>query len=644
MCGVCGIVYNSSYAVTAHPSTLPAMMDAMAHRGPDDHGIWRDTHAHFGFRRLSILDVSGGHQPMQGEDNKIISMVNGEIYNYEELRRTLKSQGHRFRTNSDAEVVPHLYEEGGISEVVRQLRGMFAVAIWDGHQQALHLIRDHFGIKPLYYAVNDRELVFASEIRSLLASQLIHPTIHWQALWDYFTFQYVPDPSTMFEGIFRLPPAHYLTYRRGQVSLSRYWQLTFEPEPRLSLAEATVTIQDVLRESVKLHRVSDVPVGAYLSAGIDSSVVVALLAEQGPIDTFSIGFSGRHREINELALARETAKILGTRHHEVEMSRDQYQAQLPSIIASQEEPLADPSAPALYFLAQEAKKYVTVVLSGEGADELFGGYPIYQEPLSLKPFECMSPRLRRLLRQMAYKAPPGMKGRGFIERGTTPLEQRFIGNARMFSDEEKRQFITLPNAIRIQSPFHVTDPYYRLSQNLDDPARMQTVDCHTWLPGDILMKADKMSMAHSLELRVPYLSVTVFEQIAKRLPLPLRLGHGTTKLALRAATKGLLPDAVINRPKLGFPIPIVDWIAQDMRDFIFDVYRSVRPPFLDTAYFNHLLENSQQFVWNRDRKIWTGLTFLLWYQTYFTNDVSALSFAGAWRQEDLKPASADPER
>lgn len=610
MCGICGIV--SPVGAAVNPAMLRGMMDAMIHRGPDDAGSWIQGSTALGFRRLAILDPVGGHQPMFGEDGQIVTVTNGEIYNFRELRSELKARGHRFHSESDAEVVPHLYEEWGIAGVTR-LRGMFGLAIWDHRRGRVYLVRDHFGIKPLYYAVANRTLYFASEIRGLLASGRLERMVNHRALRHYFSFQYVPDPMTIFEGIHRVPPAHYLMFENGEVTLKRYWQLEFHPDPDASLAEMAARIQTVMRDSVNRHMVSDVPRGAYLSSGIDSSLVVALMREREPVETFSIGFSGKHREINEVVDARETATTLGTSHHEVVIDADRYRDMLPAIVAAQEEPVADPSAPALYFLAQAARRQVTVILSGEGADELFGGYPIYSEPAALAPFECLPATLRAQVGEFAARLPRGMKGRGYLTRGALPLNRRFIGNARIFSEAEKDAFLE-PEA-GAQPVFDITDPYYQMTAHLDPVARMQMVDCHTWLPGDILMKADKMSMAHSLELRVPFLDVEVFETAAQ-LPSSLRVGWGTTKVALRHAARGLLPPAVFNRPKLGFPIPIRDWIRGPMRDFVHDVFDSCHPDGVDMAYFSRLLEDRTQYVFNRDRKIWTGMIYSLWHRAY----------------------------
>lgn len=610
MCGVCGFA-SSQFNKTG----LDRMVDTMVHRGPDDRGVAYFGKAGLGFRRLSILDLQGGHQPMSGEDQSVVSVTNGEIYNYRQLRATLEAQGHVFRSGSDAEVVPHLYEEGGIDHVVHELRGMFAVAIYDRRTDTMHLARDHFGIKPLYYTAGPSGLFFASDIRSVLASGRIAPTVNANALWHYLTFQYVPDPQTMLAGIWKLPPGHYLSWRGHHVELTRYWTMTYEPDRRLALPELAEAIHDTLKDSVARHMMSDVPRGAYLSSGIDSSAVAAFLREHQELDTFSIGFGKNHGEIDELDFARETAEILGTRHHEVVVGAEEYRDLLPQIIAAQEDPVADPSAPALYFLAREARRHVTVVLSGEGADELFAGYPIYGEPSALRLFDYMPGPLRWALGRSAHVLPPQMKGRGFLIRGSERLEERYLGNAKIFSEAEKAQLVPWLHAQNPEPYWTVTAPYYQMTAALDPVSRMQMVDGHTWLPGDILMKADKMSMAHSLELRVPFLDVRVFE-LAARIPPAFKVGRGTTKLALREAMAGVLPPAIQQRPKLGFPIPIRHWLKHELRDFSRDLLTPDNLPQFDHRAVQSFLNAAPSTVFNHDRKVWTLLVFSLWHQHY----------------------------
>ncbi len=620
MCGVSGFATSGCDLDNA---VLTRMMDAMVHRGPDDAGMVRHEGIGLGFRRLSILDVSGGHQPMSGEDESIWSVTNGEIYNYQEIRQDLIRRGHRFRSQSDAEVVPHLYEEEGVEGLSKKLRGMFAIAIMDRSRQTLYLIRDHFGIKPLYYAETPQGVLFASEIKGLLASGAIRPEVDLRSLWHYLSFQYVPDPDTMLQGVYKVPPGHYLTVKGGRASLTRYWSVAFTPRQDWTLPELRETIYSTLKDSVRYHMMSDVPRGAYLSSGIDSSAVVAFLRQHQILDTFSIGFAGKHGEINELTAARETASHLDTRHHEVVVTADQYLEALPRIVRSQEDPIADPSAPALYFLAQEARRFVTVVLSGEGADELFAGYPIYHESYALRPFDLLPSPVRNQVGKWAERLlPTGMKGRGYLTRGALPLEHRFIGNAKMYSEAEKTALLH-PDALVTADPVWIkTQPYYDATRHLDAVSRMQTVDCNTWLPGDILMKADKMSMAHSLELRVPFLDVKVFE-LAATIPARFKVANGTTKYALREALRPLLPKAVAERPKLGFPIPIRHWLKHEMRDFVWDLMQSADLPFFNKNTIQSILNANQKTLVNHDRKLWTLMIFTLWHQQIVGSNPSA---------------------
>lgn len=621
MCGVCGFATAEQVLSEA---AFDLMVDTMIHRGPDDRGTAYFGSAGLGFRRLAIVDLEGGHQPMTGEDHRIVAVVNGEIYNFRELRDQLMQKGHRFRSASDAEVVPHLYEEGGIEELARQLRGMFAVAVLDRRSGTLHLLRDHFGIKPLYYTTSPQGLFFASDILSLLRSGQIPADINLRGLWHYLSFQYVPDPETMIAGIHKVPPGQYLSYRSGQATLTRYWQLAFSPDASWTLPALQEAIHACLKDSVTRHMMSDVPRGAYLSSGIDSSAVVAFLRQHQELNTFSIGFPGEHGEINELDAARETARILGTAHHEVVVSAEEYLDHLPSIICAQEEPIADPSAPALYFLAREARRHVTVVLSGEGADELFAGYPIYHEPYALRPFDYLPRSVRHGIGRLAEALPPSLKGRGYLLRGAQELERRFIGNAKIFSEGEKARTLDGDWVQNTEPYWALTAPYYQATAHLDPVTRMQTVDGHTWLPSDILMKADKMSMAHSLELRVPFLDVKVFE-LAATIPDRFKVTAGTTKFAMRQALRTELPQPVAERPKLGFPIPIRYWLDHQMRDFVHDVLAPANTPFFDPTTVRTLLDAKQRTVVNRDRKLWTLMVFTVWYHHFLRG---ALRFEG----------------
>lgn len=614
MCGVCGWVGKGSALVEeAGRDAVARMQTALAHRGPDDEGLLAKGQAALGFRRLSIIDIQQGHQPMTSEDGHVWSVVNGEIYNFRELRRELIGRGHRFQSHTDSEVIPHLYEEHGI-DGLRRLRGMFAIAIYDERQDILYLARDYFGIKPLYYGSTPSGVFFSSEVRSLLQSGSIPGHVDPVSLWHYLTYQYVPDPRTMIQDVFKVPAAHYVRVQSGQVSVHPYWDLRFEPDPSLSLEAAVESIRTVLEDSVAAHLASDVPVGAYLSSGVDSSAIVALMRRHQEVNTFSIGFEDATLDHDELRWARTTAELLNTHHHELRVSAQQYCDAWPTIAGAQDDPVADPSALALWFLAREARKEVTVVLSGEGADELFGGYPIYHEPLSLEPFERLPRAVRKALNVASQYLPHGLKGKSFLERGSQPLPERFIGNAKIFRDREKPALLQSTAGFLASHPSHgVAAPIYDATTHLDPTTRMQSVDLKLWLPGDILSKADKMSMAHSLELRVPFLDIEVF-QVARQIPVRHRLHGHTTKFALRRAADAWLPKDITDRPKLGFPVPYRQWLTHQLRDFARDVVESSQAPHVNFRAVRKLLDDLDQKGSEHARKVWTILTYLLWHR------------------------------
>ena len=608
MCGIVGLLARCDQP--ADDVMLKAMADAIVHRGPDDEGFFVDGIAGLGFRRLSIIDVQGGHQPLANEDETVWVVFNGEIYNYRELRRELEARGHRFRTMTDTEVIVHLYEDLG-ERFVDRLRGMFSIALWDAARRKLVLARDPFGIKPLYYAVTDEWIAFGSEIKSVLSVPGVQREVDRQAFWDYLTFQYVPDPRTMFTGIAKLPPAHILVAENGRVALQRYTQLEFHPEDR-PIEEYIERTLSVLRDSVRVHMNSDVPRGAFLSSGVDSSAIVALLRELEEVQTFTVGFEGAGG-MSEIAYARETARLLGTVHRDTVVSAKEYMEAVPRLVYQQDEPVADPSAIALHFVAELASQYVTVVLSGEGADELFGGYTIYREPLSLSWFEHVPPGMRRSLGEMAKFLPEGIKGRGYLIRGSKTLAERFYGNAFLYSEQEKAQFA---HGRGLAESSHVTSPYYEQARRVDPVSQMQHVDIHTWLPGDILAKADKMTMANSLELRVPFLDREVFA-VASRIPAHYRLKNGTTKHVLREAVRDILPPDAVRRKKLGFPVPTRKWLREEHYAFARELIGDAAcEDLFDRDRALRLLEDHRNGVRDNARKVWAIIVFLLWHQTY----------------------------
>jgi len=621
MCGICGI-----FAKTGEPVNkvcLQRMTQVMRHRGPDQEGYFLDTTIGLGFRRLSIIDLNTGDQPMANENNTIQVVFNGEIYNHRELRQKLMSKGHTFRTQSDTEVIVHLYEDKGIS-FLNDLRGMFALALWDANTHELYLARDPFGIKPLYYTENSGSVLFASELKSLMASGQVPKHLNRQAMWNYFTFQYIPDPHTILSNVHKVPPAHYLHIRHSSSTLHAYWEATFQPDESKPLSHFTEGIAHTLRDSVALHMNADVPYGALLSSGVDSSAIVALMRERAAqVKTFSVGFSGAPQHMNELAAARQTAAFLGTEHTDIEITSREFQDQLPRLLGYLEEPLADASAHALYYVSKLASDSVKVILSGEGADELFGGYPIYHEPTSLKMFSMFPPWLRTFLGSSAQHLPVGWKGRSFLQRGSVALERRFVGNAFIFNEEMKQQlFLSGHSSGELDTSFSVTDPIYNRTQHLDDITRMQIVDIQTWLPGDILMKADKMSMINSLELRVPFLDREVFD-FAATIPTKFRVSGNTTKLAFRKSMANILPEPIRTRPKLGFPVPTRQWLRTDMKDAVWDVFQSpTTSEFFHRPFIERLMREHCDGTADNGRELWTIYTFLIWYNM-FMQDTTA---------------------
>ncbi|MGZ4107281.1 MAG: asparagine synthase (glutamine-hydrolyzing) [Tumebacillaceae bacterium] len=621
MCGIVGMYNKNGHPVDQ--MVVERMSDQIVHRGPDDSGVHFQDHVALGFRRLSIIDLEGGHQPLSNEDGTVWISFNGEIYNYQELRRWLIERGHQFKTEADTEVIVHLYEEKGV-DCVKELRGMFAFAIYDSRNKQVFVARDHFGIKPCYYTETDDAIVWGSEIKSLLQLPGVQREVNPESFWNYLTFQYAPDPLTMFKNIHKLPAAHFMLIKDGKLRIERYWELKFDEQER-PLSYYIEGTQDILRNSVKAHMNSDVARGAFLSSGVDSSTIVSLLKELEQVKTFTVGFEGAGGQ-SEIAYARETARILGTEHRDTIVTAKDYLNALPNLIYHQDEPIADPSAIALYFVAELASQYITVVLSGEGADEVFGGYTIYREPQSLRMFDHLPMSMRRTLGSMASKLPEGMKGRSFFMRGSKTLAERFVGNAFIFGEQMKEEFVRMnPDQMGLRRYIDITQPYYDRAKHWDDMTKMQYVDFHTWLPGDILMKADKMTMANSLELRVPFLDKEVFE-FAAQIPAHYRTMNGTTKYVLREAVKNILPKEVAERPKLGFPVPTRHWLRNEHYQWARELIdASPIDHLINKKYVMQLLEDHKNGVRDNARKVWTVLVFMMWHQIYVEGAVDIRS-------------------
>lgn len=611
MCGFVGCVHNEPKVINSNiKENIKKMNTIITHRGPDDEGYFFDDHINFGFRRLSIIDIENGNQPLSYENERYWIIFNGEIYNYLELKKELIDKGYKFTTDSDTEVIIALYSS--IKErSVRKLRGMFAFVIWDKEEGTLFGARDHFGIKPFFYCEQDETTYFASEKKSILTA--ISEELDLHSLQHYLSFQYVPEPATLTKTIKKLPSGHYFIKKPGgKMDIKKYWQPNFEPSYTED-SKLIKEIQDALIDSVNMHMRSDVPVGSFLSGGIDSSFIVSIAKQINPkIKTFSVGFE--RDGYSEINVAEQTANALNVENISCIISPEEFLAELPKIIWHMDDPLADPAAVPLYFVAREARKQVKVALSGEGADELFGGYNIYREPQSLRMFSYIPSPLKHVLKTISHFIPEGVKGKNFIERGVTPLEERYIGNANMFDEKEKK--LLLVNYLNNLENEKVTSSIYSNSLGYDAITKMQNIDIHTWLKGDILLKADKMSMANSLEVRVPFLDRHVFN-IASKISSNQKVRNGTTKYILRKAAEGIVPEHVWSRKKLGFPVPIRHWLKEEIYDWAVQLIHNSQTDYIFNKHeILKLLDNHVQDKADNSRKLWTVLTFMIWHQIY----------------------------
>ncbi|HEX7658477.1 MAG TPA: asparagine synthase (glutamine-hydrolyzing) [Pseudonocardiaceae bacterium] len=621
MCGLIGLVCPSQPAAeAARPAVLRAM-SCMRHRGPDETGTWADGEVVFGFNRLSIIDLEHSHQPLSWgppeSPNRYTLVFNGEIYNYLELRAELIEKfDAQFNTDGDGEVIVAAYHYLGEASVSR-LRGMFAFLIWDSERRVVFGARDPFGIKPLFYASGPGGVAFASEKKSLLdlAPQLgITPALDTTALQHYLILQYVPEPESLQQTIRRIESGNSFTITPGGKPVTRrYFNPIFRRRLVNGPADSARLYDDILavmRDSVAKHMRADVTVGAFLSGGIDSTAIAALAKEHNPdLITFTTGFE--RKGYSEIDVAAESAAAIGVKHVVRTVSPDEMMAALPLIIWYLDDPVADPALVPLWFIAREARNYVKVVLSGEGSDELFGGYTIYREPLSLAPFEKVPGALRKAMGKVSTKIPDGVRGKDLLRRGALTLEQRYYGNARIFRDDQLRAVMRHFDP-RITHT-DVTNRPYQTSMGWDPVTRMQHVDLFTWLRGDILVKADKMTMANSLELRVPFLDREVFT-IASQIPLEEKITRETTKYALRRALRDVVPPHVLNRRKLGFPVPIRHWLRAEMYDWARQiVLDSQTDQYIDRNAVLQLLDDHRDGKLDHSRRIWALLVFMIWH-------------------------------
>ena len=607
---MCGIVGFASRSTEYDKQTvLREMMQAIAHRGPDGEGSYVDELVALGPRRLSIIDLEGGAQPMYNETGSLVVVFNGEIYNFQQLKEELQALGHTFATRSDTEVLLHGYEQWG-KELLQRLRGMFAFALWDQNEKTLFCARDHFGIKPLYYYQDGDTLLFGNEIKSFLPNPEFKKELNRDQLELYLTFQYSPGENTFFKGVKKLLPAHCMTWHEGELTVERYWTPSFEPQGDKSLTEWEETIEAAMKDSVAAHKISDVEVGSFLSSGVDSSYMACL----AKVDkTFTVGFADK--QYDETDYAAEFSRHIGVKNFAYRITPEEYWANLPNIQYHMDEPLADAASVALYFVNREAAKQVKVCLSGEGADEFFGGYNIYKEPFTVTWYDQIPLFLRRAIGAVAGCLPP-VHGINFLVRRSRPLEERYIGNTNLMDERRKKQLLRLYKGS--VKPESLSRPYFEQTKGQDPVTRMQYVDLHLWMVGDILLKADKMSMANSLELRVPFLDRKVFE-VARRIPVTCRANRDATKIAMRGAALRSIPAQTAQKKKLGFPVPVRAWLRDEK------YAANVRAMFESEAAAEFFKQEEllkmldQHMSGKRDnwRQIWCVFIFLVWYNEYF---------------------------
>lgn len=603
MCGLVGFVDKNKNK----KEIIKKMSDKIAHRGPDSDGFFVDKNIALGFRRLSIIDLKSGDQPIYTEDGNMVIVFNGEIYNYKEIRNDLIRLGYNFKTTSDTEVVLIGYQEYGV-KILDKLRGMFAFTIYNIEKEEVFVARDHFGIKPMYYATMNDCFMWGSEIKSFLEHDLFEKELNLKMLNHYLTFQYSPGSETFFKNVYKLLPGHYFIYKDGELKVNRYFEIEFKPDNSKDLEYFEKRIEEELEDSIEAHKISDVEVGSFLSSGVDSSYI----ATRSKVDkTFTVGYE--EKKYSEIPYAEDLSKKIGVENISKTISKEEFFENFAKIQYHMDEPLADPSAVALYFVAKEASKHVKVALSGEGADEIFGGYKMYQEPLFFPLYNKLPHPVKKNIGKLAKKLP-AVRGLNMLVRRGQTLEERYVGNAYIFDAEEKRN--VLSEDLRDYNYQDLTKPYYEKVKNMDDVVKMQYMDYHFWLVGDILLKADKMSMANSLEVRVPFLDKKVVE-MGTTIPTKYKVNKKTTKIAFRKVANRLLDDVVANKDKLGFPVPLREWLKnKEQYDIIKKEFVSANK-FFNVSYILKLLNDHFEEKVDNSRKIWTIYSFLVWYKQYF---------------------------
>lgn len=612
MCGFAGYIHN--YGTFDKEEVIHKMADRIKHRGPDDAHYYIDDGIALGFRRLSIIDLEGGRQPILNEDGSLVLLFNGEIYNYQELREELIKAGHVFTTKTDSETILHGYEEYG-KKILDRLRGMFAFIIWNKNTKELFGARDIFGVKPFYYYKKGKEFMFGSEIKSFLSHPNFEKELDEDMIPLYLSYEYSPDERTIFKNVFKLPGAHCFTYKNGELKVERYYKIEYKIEDDKSLEYWEDAITKEFTESVSMHQIADVEVGCFLSSGVDSSYVVKEISKgTKKVKTFSVGYE--EEKYSELPYAQDFSNVIGVPNIANKVSADEFFDAVPEIQYYMDEPLPNPSEIPLYFLAKNARRYVKVVLSGEGADELFGGYPMYLAGGHFDHYSHKVPRPVRKVLGTVAKHCPNFKGKNFLVRGAMEPYQRFMRANYVFQSAERQKFLKRPIASKV--PEEYSKRYFNEVSNLDEPTQLQYVDMHTWMIYDILLKADRMSMANSLELRVPFLDKKMLE-LSTRIPSRYRAANETTKIALRGAAIKQLPERTANKKKLGFPVPLNDWLREDKYyNKVKAAFQSdIAEKFFVTSELMKLLDDHKSGKALNMQKIWSFYTFILWYEQFF---------------------------
>jgi asparagine synthase (glutamine-hydrolysing) len=621
MCGITGWINHDS-GKPIDRAILEKMTDIISHRGPDAGGYFVAPGVGLGHRRLSIIDRAGGQQPMANEDGSVQVVFNGEIYNFQTVRAELISRGHRFITNSDTEVIVHGYEEFGPA-CLQYFQGMFAFAVWDQRKRQLFLARDRMGKKPLYYTKTRDAFLFGSEVKSLLEVPGVERAVNWGGLDPYLSLRYVPGPETLFKNIFKLMPGHFLLLKEGEAKIQSYWDIEFREEKEWG-EDPLEKFESLLKDSTQMRLMSEVPLGVFLSGGLDSSAIVAMMREMNPegahnIQTFSIGYEEGDADSNELAYARTVARHLGTDHHEFKLKAEAFQDFIPKMVWHLDEPMADPSSVPLFFISKYAKKDVTVVLSGEGADEILAGYGLYQKMGLIDSIQKRLPMPLLSALSTVLSSSRSARWKKYGEWIGRPLEERYWGVSRVFTEAAKRDLLSERAKAGGQSVAALFKEYYRKTAGLDPINRMLYIDTKVWLPDQILLKADKMTMANSQELRVPFLDHKLVE-FAATLPVRLKLSKGIGKVLLRKAMENRLPETILKRPKKGFPIPAA-WFQKEVipaAEQLLTEPGSLVGEVMRKERVARLLKEELEHPYSHHKEIWTLLVLEYWNRIFIT--------------------------